>query len=208
MTVGAPFCRGNSAENETRTYDSDEERSAGRVGGSSARRGKSGVSSPLRKRNGERDRKLRRAKTTRSLFGTAAKPESGRDARKLECTSVELVSDQGCSRLLSRELERADLGRSSHNPTATRKRGAGRRRGRRNERSEEEPGRGNEQFSRAKTGPPAEAIEGVVKTHRSFRLRTTSQGEVRGNRKNEEHGCSWSGSGWHSSATRIAAFAG
>lgn len=113
-----------------------------------------------------------------------------------------------CSRLLSRELEETDLGRSSHKPTATRKRGAGRRRGRRNERSEEEPGRGNEEFSRAKTGPPAEAIEGVVKTHRSFRLRTASQGEVRGNRKNGEHGCSWSGSGWHSSAARIAAFAG
>lgn len=28
------------------------------------------------------------------------------------------------------------------------------------------------------------------------------------NRKNEEHGCSWSGSGWHSSAARIATLAG
>ena len=161
----------------------------------------------VRKETGTRS-ELRRAKTTRSLFGTAAKPESGRDARELERTSMKLGSDQGCSRLLSRELERADLGLSSHKPTATRKRGAGTGRGRRSERSEEEPGRGNEYFSRAKTGPPAEAIEGVVKTHRSFRLRTASQGEGRGNRKNGEHGCSWSGSGWHSSAARIAAFAG
>lgn len=90
----------------------------------------------VRKETGTR-LELRRATTTRSLFGTAAKPESGRDARELERTSMELGSDQGCSRLLSRELERADLGRSSHNPTATRKRGAGTGRGRRSERSEE-----------------------------------------------------------------------
>jgi hypothetical protein len=57
------------------------------------------VASPVsalrpRKRDGERGRKLRRAKTTRSLFGTAAKPALGRDARELERTSVELVSDR------------------------------------------------------------------------------------------------------------------
>lgn len=34
MTVGALFFGGNPEEDETRTYDSDEERSAGRVGGS------------------------------------------------------------------------------------------------------------------------------------------------------------------------------
>jgi len=111
------------------------------------------------------------------------------------------------SRLLSRKLEKIDLGRSPHNPTATRKRGAGSRR----EATKRETRRGgqahgNEQFSGAKTGPPAKAIEGVVKTHRSSRLRTASQGEVRGNRGNEEHGCSWSGSGWQLSAARIAAF--
>lgn len=49
MTVDALFFGGNSAEDETRTYDSDEERSAERVGGSSARRGKSGAAP--RKRN-------------------------------------------------------------------------------------------------------------------------------------------------------------
>lgn len=53
MTVGALFFGGNSAEDETRTYDSDEERSAGRVGGSSARRGKSGVSVLARGRRSE-----------------------------------------------------------------------------------------------------------------------------------------------------------
>jgi hypothetical protein len=110
------------------------------------------------------------------------------------------------SRLLSRKLGKDDLGRSPHNPTAARKRGAGSRR----EATKRETRRGTRPWERtiltAKTGPPAEAIEGVVKTHRSFRLRTASQGEVRGNRENEEHGCSWSGSGWQLSAARIAAF--
>lgn len=67
--------------------------------GATARRGKSDVSSSFRKREEGCGRNLRRVTTTRSLFGTAAKPESGRDARELERTSVELVSDQGCSRL-------------------------------------------------------------------------------------------------------------
>lgn len=111
------------------------------------------------------------------------------------------------SRLLSRKLEKNGLGRSPHNPTAIAK--AWRRQQERGDEARDakrNQAPGNEQFSRAKTGPPAKAIEGVVKTHRSSRLRTASQDEVRGNRENEEHGCSWSGSGWQLSAARIAAF--
>lgn len=169
------LARETPRESKRVLYDSDEERSIERVGGSYS----SWWQIRRRALQEECGRELRRAKTTRSLFGTAAKPAPGRDARELERTSAELVSDQECSRLLSRERERTDLGHSFHNPTATRERGAGRKRGRRNERSEEAPGRGNEYFSRAKTGPPAEAIEGVVKTHRSFRLLELSQGELR-----------------------------
>jgi len=62
--------------------------------GATARRGKSDVSSSFRKRKEERGRNLRQAKTTRSLFGTAAKPVLGRDARELGRTSAELVSDR------------------------------------------------------------------------------------------------------------------
>lgn len=62
--------------------------------GATARRSKLDVSSLIRQRNKERDRELRRAKTTRSLFGTAAKPALGRDARELGRTSAELVSDR------------------------------------------------------------------------------------------------------------------
>jgi len=57
---------------------------------------------------------------------------------------------------------------------------------------------------------PAVSIEGVVKRidllgsilNRKRKLETRDQ-ENQGNR---EHGCSWSGSGWHSSAARIVTF--
>jgi len=62
--------------------------------GATARGGKSGVSSSSRKREGGGDRELRRAKTTRSLFRTAAKPNWGETLESSSAPSVELVSDR------------------------------------------------------------------------------------------------------------------
>lgn len=146
---------------------------------------------------------------------TVAKPSTAKKARELERSSREPDSERNDSRLLHGISENSGLGpshmlRHGLTPT-TRKGGAERRGGRRNRRSEESTGCGNEYFSHAKTGSPAEAIEGVVKridlSGSDFFLRMKARkNRLEENQENREHGCSWSGSGWHSSAARIVTF--
>lgn len=84
--------------------------------------------------------------------------------------------------------------------------------GRRAERGEERAGPGTQYVSGQKRHVPAEAFEGVVKRIELARpdfLAWPSPNGVAARMestdgRNTEHGCSWSGFGWHSSAARIA----
>lgn len=122
LSSATPF--GEPVENEARICDSDEERSIGRVGESSSRRGKFGVSTSQE----ERGRKLRREKETVSSpvrRQNRAWEESSRARAHIGRTRF------GSEMFVppSREHEKTGLGFSREKPTATRKGGAGSREG-------------------------------------------------------------------------------